>query len=270
MRLFNTTRGVVRSDSDGGRLLPVADLHDLVVKQELDSASTMDGERVSLSSLTLLPPVRPRQLVQVGLNYRSHLEEIGIPAPETMIWAVSEVTDEISASGDTVTIPADDPENFDHECEIALVIGSEAHNVSAADAWSVIAGVTACNDLSARGLQRAGLPKGDKTAGKMLPGCKPLGPGLITADEVRGRDLSIQLTVNGQQRQHGSSAELVFDFGRILEIVTAEVTLQPGDVVITGSPAGVGAFSGSFLQPGDVVEVLLEDMPPLRTHLIGA
>jgi 2-keto-4-pentenoate hydratase/2-oxohepta-3-ene-1,7-dioic acid hydratase in catechol pathway len=163
-----------------------------------------------------------------------------------------------------IHFPADDPDQVDHECELAVVIGAHAHHVDAAHAWSVIAGVTACNDVSARGLQRAGFATGDFGAGKMLPGFKPLGPGIITADEACRGPIEIRLTVNGDQRQEADSSQMVFTIERLIEIISAEHELFPGDVLMTGSPSGVGFFTGKYLSDGDIVDVFVGSMPPLR------
>jgi 2-keto-4-pentenoate hydratase/2-oxohepta-3-ene-1,7-dioic acid hydratase in catechol pathway len=100
------------------------------------------------------------------------------------------------------------------------------------------------------------------TAGKLLPGFKPFGPGLISADEAHGT-LKIGLTVNGESRQQSDSSDMVFSIPQLVELITASQPLVPGDVIITGSPAGVGIFSGRFLNSGDVVEITLGEMPPL-------
>jgi 2-keto-4-pentenoate hydratase/2-oxohepta-3-ene-1,7-dioic acid hydratase in catechol pathway len=268
MQLFDSDRGVLRRSGDAYEVLDgLDDLHALVVEGRLEAARTAASTgKVALDEVALRAPVRPARLFQVGLNYASHLAEIGRDAPESPMYALTEVTDQVSGPGATITFPADDQDQVDYESEIAVVVGAAAHQVPAADAWSVVAGVCACNDVSARGLQRAGFATGDLAAGKMLTGFKPLGPGLLTTDEVVDQPIGLSLTLNGEVRQQASSAEMVFSIPTLIEVISAEHELVPGDVIMTGSPAGVGIFTGRFLQPGDVVEVTCGDLPPLRNR----
>jgi 2-keto-4-pentenoate hydratase/2-oxohepta-3-ene-1,7-dioic acid hydratase in catechol pathway len=211
----------------------------------------------------------PAQIVIVGLNYRSHVEEIGQPVPEAIIFVVSDRVDALGGPGTSIVLPADASERVDYEGEMAVVIGRAASDVEAADAWSYIAGVTAANDVTARDVQRQGLASGDFTTAKTFPTFKPLGPGLIAGSEARGT-LSIRTSVNGDVRQDANTDELIFAIPDILATVSKTVALQPGDVILTGSPAGVGLMKDEFLTPGDVVEVWLGDLPPLRNPVVAA
>jgi 2-keto-4-pentenoate hydratase/2-oxohepta-3-ene-1,7-dioic acid hydratase in catechol pathway len=166
-------------------------------------------------------------------------------------------------------LPAEASERVDYEGEMAVVIGRAASDVDTADAWSYIAGVTAANDVTARDIQMQGLPIGDFTTAKTFPSFKPLGPGLITGSEARGT-LSIRTSVNGEVRQDAHTDELIFAIPDILATVSRTVALQPGDVILTGSPAGVGLMKDVFLAPGDIVEVRLGDLPPLRNPVVAA
>jgi 2-keto-4-pentenoate hydratase/2-oxohepta-3-ene-1,7-dioic acid hydratase in catechol pathway len=265
MQFFQTTIGVCRRNGAELEVLETGgvSLYETVVSGTF--ASLRDAQPIAsmaLSSVTFRSPVEPTRLFQVGLNYHSHLEEIGIDAPERPPFSETEIGTALGQPGETISMPAFAPDQVDHECEIAIVIGTHASNVIALNAWTVIAGVTACNDVSARDLQRAGLAKGEMTAGKLLPGFKPFGPGLITGEEAQGV-LKIGLTVNGETRQQSDSSDMVFSIPQLIELVSASHPLVPGDVIITGSPAGVGIFSGRFLNSGDVVEINLGDMPPL-------
>lgn len=267
MQLFSTTQGVARLDSGALLLLdtPYTDLHEAIVA--CDVASLRDApvlSEVPYDGASLLPPVRPSRLGQVGLNYRSHLEEIGMAEPDAMMFAFSPMGDTLNGPDSVVRLPAEAPDHVDHECEIALVVGAACSDVSETDAWDVIAGVTACNDVSARDVQRDGLARGERTAGKMLTGFKPLGPGLVTADEARRGPIGLRLTVNGVERQRGDTEDMVFPIPEIIATLSADQPLEPGDVIITGSPSGVGVFEGRFLRPGDVVEIFVGGLPPLR------
>jgi 2-keto-4-pentenoate hydratase/2-oxohepta-3-ene-1,7-dioic acid hydratase in catechol pathway len=267
VELFQTSQGIARRAGDTLEILGgLPDLHDLIVLGHLEDARLAEASAVvPLDAARFRSPVRPGRLFQVGLNYRSHLAEIGRPVPDKPMYGVSDVEDTISDPDATVVFPPDNGEQVDHECEIAIVIGAAARHIAADDAWTVIAGLTACNDVSARDLQREGLAAGIMTAGKMLPGFKPLGPGLLTSDEAMVGPLDIALTVNGELRQHSTTDDMVFSIPRIVEIVSADHDLVPGDVIMTGSPSGVGFFTGKFLQSGDVVEITLGSLPPLRT-----
>jgi 2-keto-4-pentenoate hydratase/2-oxohepta-3-ene-1,7-dioic acid hydratase in catechol pathway len=273
VQLFTTDRGVARRLGDLLQVLDVdlVGVHEAILSGRLEDLTTAPvKELLQLTDARLQLPVRPRRLVQVGLNYKSHLDEIGASRPDKPMFRVSEPGDALCGPDSTVRFPPEAPAQVDHECEIAVVIGAPAAAVAAGDAWNVVAGITACNDVSARDLQRAGFATSDYTAGKLLPGFKPLGPGLLTANEVRDRTIEISLTVNGELRQKADTSELVCPIPELIEIISAEQSLEPGDVVITGSPSGVGFFTGKFLKPGDVVDVTVANLPPLRTTFEGA
>ena len=276
MHLFSTDKGIARrSDtrSDEVELLDTEydDLYTAIMAGALDEVRTArDRGKSHLLDLNILAPVRPSRLFQVGLNYQSHLDEVGLQRPEQPMWGVSDVNDALAGPGDKIELPEVAPAAVDHECEIAVVVGSRANRISAKSAWDVIAGVTGCNDVSARDLQREGLAKGELTAGKLCRGFKPFGSGLITADEAIEAPLELSLSVNGVMWQHADPSDMVFSIPQLIEIISASEELKPGDVIITGSPSGVGFLSGRFLQPGDVVEVRIDDLPPLCNTFVAA
>jgi 2-keto-4-pentenoate hydratase/2-oxohepta-3-ene-1,7-dioic acid hydratase in catechol pathway len=223
-----------------------------------------------LSDAVLLAPTVPAQIVIVGLNYRSHVEEIGQPVPEAIMFVVSDRVDAAAAGPETpIVLPAEAPEQVDYEGEVAVVIGREARDVDPALAWTFIAGVTAANDVSARDAQMAGLANGDYTSAKTFPSFKPLGPGLITGEEARAT-LSVRTTVNGELRQNADTDDLIFAIPEVVATVSKTVVLRPGDVILTGSPGGVGFTNGQFLAPGDVVEVTVGALPPLRNEVAAS
>jgi 2-keto-4-pentenoate hydratase/2-oxohepta-3-ene-1,7-dioic acid hydratase in catechol pathway len=264
-QLFQTTEGVARRRDDVLEVLDIeGELHDLVMSGRVSAARTAAvRSTVPLADARFLVPMRPTRLIQVGLNYRSHLDELGATAPETPIHAIAAVTNEISAPGAVVVMPADDPDTVDYEAEIGLVVGASASNIDAADAWACLAAFTVVNDVSARTLQRAGLANRDFAAGKMLPGFKPLGPGLLLIDGPPAGPLSIRLSVNGEGRQSATTDEMVYPIPELVAFLSTVTTLEPGDIIMTGSPSGIGALTGNFLRPGDVTEIWLQDMPPL-------
>jgi 2-keto-4-pentenoate hydratase/2-oxohepta-3-ene-1,7-dioic acid hydratase in catechol pathway len=268
MQLFQTTLGPARRDGDELVVLDgTADLLEWAMSD--DVAGAPEKQRIALSDAVLLAPTVPAQIVIVGLNYRSHIEEIGYPVPEAIMFVVSDRVDAATGPETPIVLPAEAPERVDYEGEVAIVIGREARDIDPALAWTFIAGVTAANDVTARDLQKAGLPNRDYTTAKTFPSFKPLGPGLITGDEARGT-LSIRTTVNGELRQDADTDELIFAIPEIVAAVSKTLVLHPGDVILTGSPAGVGVVKAQFLSPGDVVEVTVGALPPLRNEVVAA
>jgi 2-keto-4-pentenoate hydratase/2-oxohepta-3-ene-1,7-dioic acid hydratase in catechol pathway len=266
MQVFTTTEGVVRVDNRGATLLAdLASLDDVLAAGKWDQlAEHPAGPSVTLESLTVRPPVVPANIVLVGLNYRGHAEETGQPDPDApMFFPIG--GDAVAASGDVIPVPPSAPSQVDYEGEIGVVISRSAYRVAAADAWSYVAGLTPVNDVSARDVQMAAAAQGDMVralSSKSFPGFKPLGPGILIGAQYA--DLKVTTSVNGELRQQATLGDLIFDVPTLIEAVTASIELRPGDVISTGSPAGVGFVSGRFLVPGDVVEITLGDLPPLR------
>ena len=195
----------------------------------------------------LLAPVFPTKVVAVGKNYAEHAEEMGSDVPENPIIFIKPAT-AVVGPGVPVVYPPDSA-NVHHEAELAVVIGAIARNVKAEDVQSVILGYTAANDVTARDLQRH---DGQWTRGKGFDTFCPLGPAVETElDPLEG--LSIQCRVNGEIRQSGSTADMVFGVAELLEFISRVMTLLPGDVVLTGTPSGVGP-----VVPGDRIEVEIE------------
>jgi 2-keto-4-pentenoate hydratase/2-oxohepta-3-ene-1,7-dioic acid hydratase in catechol pathway len=269
VQLFQTTLGAARRDGDELVILDgTADVLGWAISG--NAADAPERGRVALSDAVLLAPTVPAQIVIVGLNYRSHAEEVGQPAPEEVLSVLCEHVAAAAAGPETpIVLPADAPEQVDYEGEVAVVIGREARDIDPASAWGCIAGLTAANDVSARDVQMAGLASLDFTTGKTFPSFKPLGPGLITGDEAR-ETLSITTRVNGEVRQEADTDELIFAIPEIVAAVSKTVVLHRGDVILTGSPAGVGLMKGQFLSPGDVVEVTVGALPPLRNEVAAA
>ena len=205
----------------------------------------------------LLAPVFPTKVVAVGKNYAEHAEEMGSDVPESPIIFIKPAT-AVVGPGVPVVYPPDSA-NVHHEAELAVVIGAIARNVKAEDVQSVILGYTAANDVTARDLQRH---DGQWTRGKGFDTFCPLGPAVETElDPLEG--LSIQCRVNGEIRQSGSTADMVFGVAELLEFISRVMTLLPGDVVLTGTPSGVGP-----VVPGDRMEVEIEGIGIL-TNPVG-
>lgn len=221
---------------------------------------------VPLRELDLLAPVpRPGKIVCVGLNYRDHAAETGKPVPtEPVLFA--KFANSVVGDGAVVEIPPA-TEEVDWEAELGVVIGRPARRVAAVSALDHVAGYVCLNDLSARDLQRRG---GQWTRGKAIDGFLPMGPYLVTADGVPDpQSLAITCSVNGTTVQKSSTREMVFGVADLVSIISQTMTLEPGDVIATGTPPGVGMARTPpwFLRSGDEVVVEIEGLGRLRTHL---
>jgi len=207
----------------------------------------------------------PQKLICVGLNYRKHAEETGSPIPEYPI-LFNKFNNALTGHQSTVAIPKV-TKRLDYEAELAIVVGRRAKNVSKEDALSYVFGYSAANDLSARDLQKR---TGQWMLGKACDGFAPLGPYLVTADEIGNpNSLSIQTTVNGEMRQNSNTADMIFYCDEIVSYISQHMTLEPGDVILTGTPEGVviglPKEQRVFLQPGDEVVVRIEGLGELRS-----
>ena len=222
---------------------------------------------IALDSVKLLAPItNPAKVVAIGLNYMDHVIEAGFEVPEfaTMF---CKYPSSIIASGDDIKWSQQLTQQVDYEAELALVIGKTARRVAAKDAYDYIAGYMNCNDVSARDLQ---LRPGDQwLRGKCLDSFCPLGPWLVSSDEVPDpHALSIQCRVNGELRQNSNTGEIIHRIPQLIEYLSSAFTLLPGDVIITGTPHGVGAFRKPplWLGQNDVVEVEIEGLGVLRNR----
>jgi 2-keto-4-pentenoate hydratase/2-oxohepta-3-ene-1,7-dioic acid hydratase in catechol pathway len=229
-------------------------------------ADVRDIEGQGLDTIELAAPVLdPKAFVCIGRNYPAHVAEGDAPMPEFPL-LFSKFSNTLIPSGAAVTYPGITNE-LDYEGELAVVIGRRASRLRPEDAWGVIAGYTIVNDVSARDRQNGDL---QWIRGKSLDGFAPLGPVVVTADEIPDVDqLRIRTTVNGEVRQDASCGEMHFKLPELLEFITAGITLSPGDLIATGTPAGVGmGFKPPrYLFPGDEVVVEIEPIGTLRTTI---
>ncbi len=202
------------------------------------------------------PVPRPGKIVCIGLNYHDHAKEIGMAVPPAPA-IFSKFPSCVIASGERVVIPTTS-EKLDYEAELAVVIGRRAKRVSAARAYDYVLGYTAFNDVTARDFQFGDV---QWQRGKSCDTFAPMGGTIVTADEIPDpHTLRITLEVNGQVMQDSNTSQLIFRVPELIEFITKSITLEPGDVIATGTPAGVG-FSRTpqvFLKPGDVMEVRIE------------
>jgi acylpyruvate hydrolase len=231
----------------------------------LDSVEPL-GDGVPLEEASLLPPiVRPGKILCIGLNYRAHAEEGGREAPDTPTFFAKFATS-LRAAGATVELPAWSA-RMDYEAEVAFVIGDRCKDVPAARALEHVAGYTLLNDLSARDYQ---FKTPQWMPGKSFDGSAPCGPALVTPDEAGAHDaIGIALDLNGERMQESSTADLIHSIPELVEYLSMLMTLEPGDIVATGTPAGVGSLRDPhvWLKPGDEVVVSSPQLGELRTVL---
>jgi len=204
------------------------------------------------------PVPRPGKLICIGLNYRDHAAESNMPIPERPI-IFSKFSTSVIAPGEAVVIPPTS-QQVDYEAELAVVIGRRAKNVKATRAIDYVLGYTAFNDVSARDFQFA---DGQWQRGKSCDTFAPMGQTIVTTDQITDpHKLSIKLVLNGQTMQDSNTDQLIFGVPELIEFLTESITLEPGDVIATGTPPGVGFARKPpvFLKPGDQMEVLIEGM----------
>lgn len=251
--------------ASGGRFGPgLPEVYDRWTEfTEWAEGATLDGERepVTISDLGAPSPA-PRQIFAIGLNYRDHADEAGLDHPAVPPTFTKWVGSFAGPEG-ALRLPA---ATVDWEAELVVVIGRRADRVAASDAWQHVAGLAVGQDYSERALQLTG-PAPQFSLGKSYPGFAPQGPWLSTLDEVEDPDdLPIECSINGETVQKSSTAKLIFSVPQIVEHLSAVVPLLPGDVIFTGTPAGVGGARKPprFLADGDVVETTIAGLGSLR------
>jgi 2-keto-4-pentenoate hydratase/2-oxohepta-3-ene-1,7-dioic acid hydratase in catechol pathway len=224
---------------------------------------------IPISNVVLRAPIpRPGKIIAVGLNYRDHSVEAGAKnLPKTPI-LFAKFTTSIAGPGDPIVIPPGDPQ-VDYEAELAVVIGTKGKAIASANAFEYVAGYMPLNDVTARAWQFA-----DKqwVRGKSPDTFCPIGPWLTTRDEVPDpHALAICARVNGATVQNSNTSKMIFRVPELIEFISAGITLEPGDMIATGTPEGVGVFRNPpvFLKAGDIVEVEIEQLGVLRNPVLG-
>jgi 2,4-didehydro-3-deoxy-L-rhamnonate hydrolase len=210
------------------------------------------------------PVPRPPQVFAIGLNYRAHAAEAGLDVPESDPVVFAKFTSSITGPAATVELPSG---SVDYEAELVVVIGERAHHVTSKDAWAHVAGLTLGQDLSERLVQWRG-PTPQFSLGKSFPGFSPVGPLLVTPDEFADPDnIEIGCTLNGQQMQKGRTDDLIFSVPQLIESLSAIVPLLPGDLIFTGTPAGIGWARDPkvALKPGDRLTTYAEVIGEMTT-----
>lgn len=235
-----------------------------VVRAAADGlASAPPGGR--REDVVLGPPVpRPRQCFAVGLNYHSHAEESGLAVPPAPLVFTKFPGCLVGPTADIELRAA----TVDFEVELVAVIGPGGRDIAAADAWGHVAGLTVGQDISDRALQFASSPP-HFDLGKSRDGYGPIGPMVVSTDLVaHPADLALSCSVNGEVRQEDRTSGLIVDVPTLIEYLSGVLTLFPGDLLFTGTPAGVGMTDGRFLAPGDVLESTIESLGTLRNRCV--
>lgn len=220
-----------------------------------DLGAADESRPALIAEARLLPPVSPTKIVAVGRNYADHAKELGNDAPTEPIIFLKPPT-ALLAHGGTIVRPPQS-ERVDFEGELAMIVSREARNVARADWRRFILGFTCANDVTARDLQKRDV---QFTRGKSFDTFAPLGPCIDT--DVDPSNLAITTRVNGEVRQSGNTSQMIFGCDVIVEFISSIMTLLPGDVILTGTPAGVGPLAA-----GDVVEVEIEGIGVLKNSV---
>ncbi|AHH18565.1 fumarylacetoacetate (FAA) hydrolase family protein [Nocardia nova SH22a] len=216
------------------------------------------------------PVPAPRQVLAIGLNYSEHASESGFSVPEQPTVMFTKWVSCLSGPVTQVQLPPDG--KTDWEVELVAVIGTRAYQISPEQAWDHVAGLTVGQDISERVTQTAG-PSPQFSLGKSLPGFGPTGPWVVTADEFDNRDdLEIGCSVNGEQMQKGRTRDLIFSVPALIAALSQKIPLLPGDLLFTGTPAGVGAgrTPQRFLQPGDELVSYISGIGELRQQFVAS
>ncbi|WP_339749601.1 fumarylacetoacetate hydrolase family protein [uncultured Rubinisphaera sp.] len=215
------------------------------------------------------PITKPEKIICIGLNYGDHARETKAEIPSEPV-CFGKYANTIIGPGDSIRLPAVS-QRVDYEAELVVVIGKSTYQVDAADALDYVAGYMIGNDVSARDWQK-GRPGGQWMLGKSPDTFAPIGPYLVTSEEVGDpHQLSISLTLNGETMQQSSTTELIFGIDKIIAHLTQIMTLQPGDLIFTGTPSGVGDARKPpvYLKNGDTVEVTIEKLGSLQNPVVS-
>lgn len=229
----------------------------------------VNGPAYPLADVRLEAPIHdPQKFLGIGMNYRKHAEEArlaGIPIPESQLWFNKQVSCIVGPFDEVEKPQASD--KMDYEIELGVVIGKRCRHIAAKDAASVIAGYLIVNDVSARDW----LHKSPTfTLGKSFDTFGPIGPWLTTADEIADPlALEMKLYINDELRQHSLSGDMIYNLYQQIEYLSTVMTLEPGDILATGTPSGIGAPKELFLKPGDVMRLEIEGLGKIENPVIA-
>ena len=228
-----------------------------------------EGPAVALAGVRLEAPIAdPQKYLAIGMNYQQHAEEAaakGIAIPTSQLWFNKQVSCVNGPAGDVVLPLVSDA--VDYEAELGVVIGTRCRNVPEADALGVVAGYLVCNDVSARDWQ---MRSPTFTLGKSFDTHGPIGPWITTADEVADpQALVLHLSVNGEERQRTGTGDMIYSIRQQIAYLSQVMTLEPGDLLATGTPAGVGMRDGRFLKDGDLVRVEVDGLGAIENRFVA-
>lgn len=250
----------------------VAELADDIAHSRAEAVTVTaeygSGPRLAVADLELLAPVVPSKIVAVGLNYRDHAEEQNQPLPERPLLFTKFPSAVTGPYADIEKLP--ETTKLDYEVELGVVIGPRARQVPRGRSREHVAGYVVVNDVSARDAQ---FEDGQWVRGKSFDTFAPMGPALVTTDEVSDpHRLTVRTWVNGELRQDSNTSNLIFDVDELIAYCSRYFTLEPGDVIATGTPGGVGVFLDPprFLEPGDVVELEVGHVGRLINRVVEA
>jgi 2-keto-4-pentenoate hydratase/2-oxohepta-3-ene-1,7-dioic acid hydratase in catechol pathway len=221
---------------------------------------TPTGRIDRLADAVLLAPIRNPRVFAVGMNYVGHIKEAGAATPDIPVLFMMPTT-AVIGPGAAIVLPRE-AQIVEHECELAIVIGRQGRRIAQADALDHVLGYTCANDVSERVIQRRETPNGCLLIGKGFDTFCPLGP--VVATGLDPANLSIQTRVNGDPRQDGHTSDLLFSVPFLIAYISQAITLLPGDVILTGTPGGVGPLAA-----GDVVEVVIEGVGTLSNPVVA-
>jgi len=262
---------IIRYSDSSGQIHHAAQQTDgsaLVIEGDIFGTYKVTDRKAEVAKL--LAPVEPRIILCIGLNYKFHAEESGAAIPENPVLFIKNPA-AVQNPGDPIQLPQVlKSDSVDYECELAVVIGKTARNVSKADALNYVLGYTCANDVSARDWQKNG-GGGQWCRGKTFDTFCPLGPVLVTADEIPNPNaLSIKTILNGEVMQDWSTSDMIFDVPRLIEFLSSDTTLLPGTVIITGTPHGVGMARKPpvWMKSGDTVTIEIEGIGSLTNPVV--
>jgi 2-keto-4-pentenoate hydratase/2-oxohepta-3-ene-1,7-dioic acid hydratase in catechol pathway len=255
--------------------LPYHDIGELLRAGVALAATAVVVDEMPVESAEPLAPVRrPGKVVIAGGNYLDHVKEAGLRTPQEVPFVVAS-GDVVIGPHDNIVLPAEAPHFVDYEGEVAIVIGKAGSHVAANRALEYVGGLTIVNDVTARDVQLRGLADGTVAdvgyivRAKQFPTFKPTGPAVVTVDEFTDPlDVRITTRVNGEVRQDSRTTQMIFGIPHIIEAVSAAVDLAVGDLVLTGTPAGVALAGGVYLQDGDTVDVTVENIGVLSNTVV--
>lgn len=237
---------------------------------KVKATAAIETDRIALGSAKLIAPIeRPGKYLAIGMNYRKHAEEarrLGVEPPKNQFWFNKQTS---CLAGPYDDIDPGVSQNLDYEAELAVVIGKSAKNVSEADAHKHVFGYTVANDVSARDWQQH---SPTFTMGKSFDTHGPIGPFIVTADEiVEPHGLQLRCLVNGEVRQDSDTSQLIYNIWQQIAYLSTAFTLDPGDLIATGTPDGVGVARtpAVFLKPGDVVRCEVEKIGAIENKVVA-